>query len=280
MFNPVGSDAPVRAFDHTHLGGPKGAHWRVWSATADGRFLAAWGLRVQRVDPGGRASLVGIAPTGVYNFNLSQDGLYAVAGLGNLGRGLRLWYVGDGEEAEHGWDVDEQDGTAYPAFGFSPDGSALAVVGWAQVNEGGRNESRAVGNLALHSTKDLERFYLLRLPFTGPERVRWSPDGSHVVTFSSPSFAVHDNSRITDRPVRGVSPGRKKVVAETFHPHGRRMLTVGTDELVRVWDAATWQCVNSYDWKVGKVKAVACSPDGTLGAAAGHGRVVVWDWDE
>lgn len=249
VFDPLGDAAAVKAFDHTHLGGPDGAHWKVWSATRGGKFLAAWGLRVQRISPGGRVAPVAIAPVGVFNFALSPRGTHAVAGLGDQGNGLRLWYVGNGEEAEHGWDADEQDGTAYPAFGFSPDGSALAVVGRGEAVTPGRRRPATVGNLALHSTKDLERFYMIRLPYTAPERVRWSPVGSRIVVFAAASFAVYDNDRITDPPVRAVNPGRKKVVAEAFHPAGRRMLTA-SDQSVTVWDTATWQVVNGYRWEV------------------------------
>lgn len=71
-----------------------------------------------------------------------------------------------------------------------------------------------------------------------------------------------------------------------FYPSGKnhaeavskRLLTAGHDELVRVWAAPSWDEVASFDWKIGRVKCLTVSRDGTLAAAGGdRGKVVVWD---
>jgi WD40 repeat protein len=74
--------------------------------------------------------------------------------------------------------------------------------------------------------------------------------------------------------------GRRHRVEElAFHPDGS-LPTVGGDRLVRVWDAETLTPGRVIEWNVGKLYAVAVSPDGARAAVGRHtGKVVVWDRD-
>lgn len=64
-----------------------------------------------------------------------------------------------------------------------------------------------------------------------------------------------------------------------FHPT-RPLLaySTGTEE-VAFWDATSRTEVRRFAWDVGKVSAVCFSPDGLRCAAAGVGKVVIWDVD-
>jgi hypothetical protein len=57
-------------------------------------------------------------------------------------------------------------------------------------------------------------------------------------------------------------------------------VTAGEDRLVKTWDAGSGKELAAFAWGVGRLRAVACAPDGLTAAAAGEGRVVVWDLDQ
>jgi WD40 repeat protein len=66
-----------------------------------------------------------------------------------------------------------------------------------------------------------------------------------------------------------------------FHPNGRTVAAIiGGRTLVKIFDRATLNRVETWKWKLGALSSVAFSPDGLLGAAGSEdGRVVVWDVD-
>lgn len=65
----------------------------------------------------------------------------------------------------------------------------------------------------------------------------------------------------------------------TFHPSRPILAFSGKTDQVGFWDAAAHTEVNRFAWGIGRVQAVAFSPDGLRCAAAGKGKVVVWDVD-
>ncbi len=104
-----------------------------------------------------------------------------------------------------------------------------------------------------------------------------APDGSMVVCFK-------DSSLYAWRPgeeIQKVRTGTLKYYrALAFHPDCRHLLAGNNDTTARLIDTHTWQIVRQYAWDIGRLSAVAVSPDGTLAAAGGtRGRVVVWDLD-
>jgi WD40 repeat protein len=103
------------------------------------------------------------------------------------------------------------------------------------------------------------------------------PDSSAVVAFRGSSVYFW-------RPgekVRKVRTGTlKHYRSVAFHPEGRYLLAGNNDTTARLIDTETWEVARQYTWDIGRLSAVAVSPDGALAAAGGEkGRVVVWDLD-
>jgi WD40 repeat protein len=87
----------------------------------------------------------------------------------------------------------------------------------------------------------------------------------------------------------------KTVNALAFSPDGRRLVTGGSEKVVKVWDVSGVAAVKgnpnarallrmpelaAYEWPTGPVRAVAVSPDGSTAAAVGDRlKFVVWDLD-
>jgi WD40 repeat protein len=65
-----------------------------------------------------------------------------------------------------------------------------------------------------------------------------------------------------------------------YSPDGRTLATAAGDGAVRFWDVETGKCRRAFDWGVGACHSVAFAPDGLRAAAAGEGRIVVWDIDD
>jgi WD40 repeat protein len=73
---------------------------------------------------------------------------------------------------------------------------------------------------------------------------------------------------------------RKEFTGLAFHPSGRFLAATSNDATVKLYDTQTWALAHAFDWKIGRLRSVAFSPDGTLAAAGGDkGKVVVWDFD-
>jgi len=113
-----------------------------------------------------------------------------------------------------------------------------------------------------------------------------SDDSVRGLSFTADSslLAVRSGGRIAVYALAEESQAAQlepnEITSMAFTPDGKRLLTGGSDELVRVWDTATWQVIARYDWKVGPIHSVTVSPDGGIAAAGGDkSRVVVWDLD-
>lgn len=101
-------------------------------------------------------------------------------------------------------------------------------------------------------------------------------DGSRVIGYYGSSLFIWDFGAAQMAKVRLDTLRHFRALA--LHPDGRHLLAGSNDETARVIDTHTWQVVKQFAWKVGKLTAVAISPDGALAAAGGaKGQVVLWD---
>jgi len=70
------------------------------------------------------------------------------------------------------------------------------------------------------------------------------------------------------------APGQVQSLA--WHPRGRRLVSIGQDRMIRLWDIVTRQEILELEEHVGVLRCVAFSADGRSLAAAGPGVVRVW----
>jgi WD40 repeat protein len=109
-----------------------------------------------------------------------------------------------------------------------------------------------------------------------------SPDGTLLALGANygPSVHIYRTDDLAAKPVRLTHRERKWFFDIAFHPSGRFLAAANNDRVVTLFDAKTFSEVQSYAWKIGKLRAVTFSPEGTLAAVGSNtGKVVVWDVD-
>jgi WD40 repeat protein len=108
--------------------------------------------------------------------------------------------------------------------------------------------------------------------------VAWCPD-SRTVVAAGLSGGIALVNATTGQMTARTEFARNPTAAVAVHPT-RRLLLSAEGEKVRTWQYGTDTLARqaAFDWRVGRVTALAVSPDGLLAAAGGaDGQVVVWD---
>jgi WD40 repeat protein len=145
------------------------------------------------------------------------------------------------------------------AVAFNPRNPYLAAAnirGWITVWNSATNRQIAT----LHHPR----------PRRSRDDVAFSAGGTHLASSNADSIQVWDLARADEKLALVGHEGG--VPAAAFHPGGRLLATGGKDDVVRVWDVATGDVVESFD-QGEAVEKLAFSPDGELLAVGCIGRV-------
>jgi WD40 repeat protein len=108
-----------------------------------------------------------------------------------------------------------------------------------------------------------------------------SPDGGLLAARSSTNFYVWDTTTWQKRFQLAWVSRFQGLSKYTFHPTRPILAAIQRGQtLVKFLDTATGKPVSKFQWKLGEMKSVCFSPDGTLAAAgSAKGKIVVWDVD-
>lgn len=229
-------------------------------------FFTTWDWFV--ADPE-TATRVRVATQKYGGFAVAPDGTRAVSIPGATP--LRTYRIGR-EKATAGPTVSVPR-TFFLAAAYTSDGARLAVVETAHAS---RKPSRCV---SLRDADSGKCSAVLTPPRGDLVNLLFSRDGSRLVGWERDCLACWEVSNPEEPPRTATNPSGDPFLSMAFHPDGK-LLTVDNDRVVRVWDAATLTPEQGIEWNVGKLYAVAVSPDGARAAVGSHtGKVLVWDWD-
>jgi WD40 repeat protein/serine/threonine protein kinase len=175
------------------------------------------------------------------------------------------------------------------AVRYSPDGSLLATAG-------------ADGTVRVRDSRSLEERFVLADRQEGLVSVAFSPGGRVLATGGgnppvviqqpkekTPPAEGHRRSvRLWDAktgaPLGSFSGHLGSIHALAFDPSGTRLMSAGTDRIIRVWDPADGRLLKKLEGPDGHTQtiyALALAPDGKLLASAGADGVIrIWDVGE
>jgi WD40 repeat protein len=209
-----------------------------------------------------------------YALALSQDGNRLLVGFGwqrlNQQGGVWTYHLTDcrldTSKAPQTQEVDSRIGTV----AIAPDG-----IRWVMSQGQDRQQS-----ISLFDRFVGEPLVRVDVPGLRIGKPTFSPDGQYLAAINSAKTAIV--MRADQLTIIGfLETNTKKHLNDfAFSPDSSKIITGAGDGSVRVWETARAKLINSFDWNVGPVTAVAFSPDGLLCAAGGKsGQIVVWDVD-
>jgi WD40 repeat protein len=170
---------------------------------------------------------------------------------------------------------------------LSADGSLFAMLTREALGEGWQNNPRQV-EVREAATGTLRGTGEYRYKYG--DKLLFSPDGRQLVGFNTMNLLVWPVPEVGNlgTPLLVRNTTRKQFTAMAYHPSGRHLYVTSNgddagnakDATVHIFDTTSWTRAEQFTWKLGNLKAVAVSPDGTLAAAGSErGDLVIWDVD-
>lgn len=121
----------------------------------------------------------------------------------------------------------------------------------------------------------------IRQPAPSVANAATAPAAGRLAVQSSTQFYLWDTETWAE-PAQFAADGRRTIASYAFHPTQPVLAAIQYQQAqVKFLDTATGKVIRKFQWKLGELRAVCFSPDGTLAAAgAANGKIVVWDVDE
>jgi WD40 repeat protein len=204
----------------------------------------------------------------------SPDGRVLAANGPN--RALRRWSIPSGEPLPGDWGG-VRTFTRIPTgcLAYSPDGLLLAT----SFGVAGLDAFDPVIMLWDATTGELRGQLASDFYIAHPSAIAFSPDGAYLAGVYGPSLLLFDV--VKQQLAAKVKPGTKHLKGLVFAGGGRKLVTVSNDKMARMWSVPGLREEQGFEWRIGKLTALAIAPDELrLAAGSDSGRVIVWDAEE
>lgn len=213
---------------------------------------------------GGKVATTWLTRSIVTRAALSTDGTKLVT----AGDNVNVWEVGN--EFHELLEIAAGPGEFFTGVAISHDGNFFAT---ARVMIGGESV------IEVWNTTGGGYYRMTPIPGTRADKLTWSPDGRYLVGLVDKHLTVWntDTWDIVFGPLPDPDQGR--YLSVTCHPSNGQLITGGVDGVVSCWDMNSWHQLMSYRWDIGPIYTLAFAADGLRAAAAGHGAVILWDFD-